>query len=189
MSGSITKSVAIPAIEPLIREFRGRKVIIDSDLAAIYAVQTKDLNRAVRRNAERFPDDFVFQLSTEEFSNLKRQFGTSSLTIHGGKRKRPLAFTEHGAIMAANVLNSGRAAEMSVFVVRAFVRLREEFTNHRELAAKLAELDRTVAGHDAQIRAIVEAIRQLVQPTSPTPKRAIGFRVDDVEQQKLKRRS
>ncbi len=189
MSGSTTKSVAIPAIEPLIRELRGRKVIIDSDLAAIYAVKTKDRNRAVRRNAERFPDDFVFRLSAEEFSILRCQIGTSSLEAHGGRRNRPFAFTEHGAIMAANVLNSGRAAEMSVFVVRAFVRLREEFTNHRELATKLAELDRTVAGHDAQIRAIVEAIRQLVQPPSATPKRPIGFRVDDVAQHKLKRRS
>jgi len=103
----------------LIYEIRGERVMLDSDLAAIYGVETKSLNRAVKRNADRFPRDFMFQISVDEWQNLKFQIGTSS-SGHGGRRHRPYVFTEHGAIMAANVLNSPRAIQMAVFVVRAF---------------------------------------------------------------------
>src|SRR5438270_10698677 len=107
----------------LICEIRGERVMLDSDLASIYDVETKALNRAVKRNRYRFPKDFMFQLSEDEWKNLKYQIGTSSLG-HGGRRSRPYVFTEHGAIMAANVLNSTRAVQMSVFVVRAFLKMR-----------------------------------------------------------------
>src|ERR1017187_6643885 len=112
----------VDKISPLIRTIRGQKVILDSDLARIYGVPTKRLNEQVRRNAKRFPSDFLFRLASAEADNLKSQFATSSL--HGGRRKLPFAFTENGAIMAANVLNSPEAVRMSVFVVRAFVQMR-----------------------------------------------------------------
>src|SRR3954447_12397387 len=115
---------------------RGQKVILDTDLAALYGVSVKRLNQQVRRNVDRFPDDFFFQLSEDEHMNLRLQIATSS-SSYGGRRYAPLAFTEHGAIMAATVLNSQRAVEMSVFVVRAFVKLREVLSTHRELAFKL----------------------------------------------------
>jgi ORF6N domain len=132
------KKRAFPAgrIDNLIREIRGRRVMLDSDLAAIYGVETKALNRAVKRNAYRFPKDFVFPVSPNEWENLKCQIGTSSFS-HGGRRGRPYVFTEHGAIMAANVLNSRRAVQMSVFVVRAFLKMRALLGDKRELAPNL----------------------------------------------------
>ena len=120
---------------------RGQKVMLDNDLAELYGVETKVLNQAVKRNAGRFPEDFMFQLTAIEFENLKSQFVTSSWE-HGGRRKLPWAFTEHGAIMAAAVLNSPRAVEMSVFVVRAFVHLRDFARTHAELGKQLATLER-----------------------------------------------
>src|SRR5687767_168242 len=140
-----TNNLALQKIAPLIHEIRGERVILDSDLAAIYGVETKALNRAVKRNLERFPFDFVFQLTKKEVGALRHQFGTSS--SHGGRRYLPYAFTEHGAIMAANVLNSKQAVEMSVFVVRAFVKLRDTLATHKELAEKLSELERKVGTH------------------------------------------
>jgi hypothetical protein len=131
---------------------RGQKVMLDADLAALYGVQTRRLNEQVRRNAERFPEDFVFQTSPAEFASLKSQFATSSW---GGTRKLPLAFTEHGAIMAAMVLNSPRATEVSVYVVRAFVQLRDTLLTHKELAKRLDELEsrleRKLVTHDQAI--------------------------------------
>jgi ORF6N domain len=130
-------------IESRILTIRGQKVIIDADLAELYGVETRRLNEQVRRNQDRFPADFIFALTVEEFTDLKSQFATSSW---GGRRKLPLAFTEHGAIMTATVLSSPRAVEMSVYVVRAFVQLREVLATHKDLAAKLATLERQIQG-------------------------------------------
>lgn len=175
---------SVPRIEPLILELRGQRIILDSDLALVYGVQTKALNRAIKRNASRFPEDFVFRLTAEEDEVLRYQIGTLKNAGRGEHRKYlPYAFTEHGAIMAANVLNSGRAVEMSVFVVRAFVRMREEFLTNKELATKIAELEQTVSGHDKNIRSIIDAIKRLMQPPA-VPKRQIGFRLDDSTQDK-----
>jgi hypothetical protein len=154
---------------------RGRRVLLDADLAVLYGVTTRRLNEQVRRNRKRFPDDFLFELTTEEFANLKSRFATSSW---GGRRKRPLAFTEHGAIQAATILNSPRAVEMSVYVVRAFVKLRELLSTNRELARRFEQLesrlDRKLTEHDEAIAAILSAIRELMKPRDP-PRRGIGF--------------
>ena len=155
---------------------RGQKVLLDADLAALYGVETRRLNEQVRRNAERFPGDFVFQVTPAELANLKSQFATSSW---GGRRKRPLVFTEHGAIMAAMVLNSPRATEVSVYVVRAFVQLRDTLLAHKELAKRLDQLEtrieRKFSSHDQAIAGILDAIRQLMAPPEPRKKRPIGF--------------
>lgn len=164
--------IATKSIESKILLIRGQKVMLDADLAELYGVETKRLNEQVRRNAERFPEDFMFQLSEKEFVNLKSQFATSSW---GGRRKLPNAFTEHGTIMAANVINSQRAVEISVHVVRAFVRLRELVSTHKELSHKLDELERKVSSHDQAIAGLINAIRQLMSPSEPKKKRAIGF--------------
>jgi hypothetical protein len=161
-------------IEPRIIVVRGVRVILDSELARLYDAPTKRLNEQVRRNAKRFPPDFCFQLTEEEVANLRSQIATSS-SPHGGRRYLPFAFTEHGAIQAANVLNSAAAVEMSVHVVRAFVRLRELLASHKALAAKLDELEERFGVHDAQIAQIVEAIRDLMTPPGPTHNRKIGF--------------
>lgn len=153
---------------------RGQRVLLDSDLAELYGVQTRVFNQAVKRNVSRFPGDFMFQLSKEEFENLISQSVTSSW---GGRRKLPLAFTEHGAIMAASVLNSDRAVEMSVYVVRAFVRLRELLLGHKALADKLAELEQRVTQHDHALAEVIAAIRALMAQPQPA-KRPIGFTAD-----------
>lgn len=161
-------------IEPLILEIRGRKALLDRDLAGLYQVSTKALNQAVRRNRDRFPGDFMFQLNPGE----KQEVVTNCDHLRRLKfsPQLPFAFTDHGAIMAATILNSRRAVEMSVFVVRAFIRLREVALAHKELAAKLQELERRVTGHDESIRQLVSAIRQLLSPPpQEKPKRHIGF--------------
>lgn len=146
--------------------------MLDADLAELYGVETRRLNEQVRRNRERFPEDFMFQLTPEEFTNLKSQFATSSW---GGRRKLPYAFTEHGAIMAASVLNSPRAIEISIHVVRAFNRLREMISGHKELAQKLNQLERKVGAHDRAIAEIINAIRELMDTPDSKKKRPIGF--------------
>lgn len=167
--------VATEYIAQTIILLRGQKVIIDADLAALYGVETRRLNEQVRRNRERFPADFIFELTPEEFTNLKSHFATSSW---GGRRKLPFAFTEHGAIMAATVLNSPRAVETSVYVVRAFVELRELLSGHKELAVRLNELEQRIEhkfeSHDQAITGILNAIRELMR-TPEKPKRPIGF--------------
>ena len=165
----------IPAerIEARILLIRGQKVMVDSDLARLYGVSTKRLNEQVKRNRHRFPLDFMFQLSGEETESLRSQFATSSAG-HGGRRYRPYAFTEHGAVMLASVLNSKIAVEASVQVVRAFVRLRQILATHKELAAKLAELETRIETHDENITALFEAIRQLMEPPA-RPRKPIGF--------------
>lgn len=159
---------------------RGQRVLLDSDLAAVYGTTTSRLNAAVKRNARRFPADFVFQLNQQEFGNLTSQFATSR-TGWGGRRRLPHAFTEHGAIMAAAVLNSPRAIEMSVYVVRAFVRLRELVASSANLARKLDALERSVADLDAGTRQrfdeVYAAIRALMTPP-PGKRRPIGFTAD-----------
>jgi hypothetical protein len=150
---------------------RGERVILDVDLARLYAVSTKRLNEQVRRNRKRFPSDFMFQLTRKEEQVLRSQFATSSLT-HGGRRSLPNAFTEHGAIMAANVLNSERAIQMSVVVVRAFVALRRGALGSADLARRLDELE---ARHDRQFGVVFEAVRRLMAPPE-APKRRIGFK-------------
>ncbi len=166
--------VPIGKIERAILFVRGERVILDADLAKLYGVATRRLNEQVRRNIDRFPDDFVFPLNRDELDNLKSQFATSRLGW-GGRRKTPLAFTEHGAIMAATVLNSPRAVQVSVYVVRAFVQLRRVLGQNKELAAKLADLERKVGDHDQKIVAIIQAIRGLMAPPPRPPRKPIGF--------------
>ena len=160
----MSKSIEIieTLIESKIYLIRGQKAMLDVDLAEMYGVFTKALKQAVKRNIERFPEDFMFQLDSEELENWRSQFATSNPSVKMGLRYRPYVFTEHGAIMAATILNSPRAVEVSVFVIRAFVKLRQLALGHKELAAKLTELERKVAGHDDAIRQLVAAIRQLM---------------------------
>jgi hypothetical protein len=171
-------AVAVDAIASRIVVVRGLRAILDADLAALYGVETRRLNEQVRRNAAKFPPDFIFQLTAEEFGALRSQNAILK-TGRGQHRKYlPYAFTEHGTLMAAMVLASPRAVEVSVYVVRAFIHLRNLLANNHELAQRFAELerrlDRKLATHDEAIAAILEAIRQLMTPPDP-PKRPIGF--------------
>jgi ORF6N domain len=178
-----------------IRHFRGEKVLLDFDLATLYGVATKALNQAVKRNRDRFPNDFMFQLTTEEVLDLRSQTVTSSLQatgrpeivksgsqdvtsskMHGGARYRPYAFTEQGIAMLSSVLNSRRAVKVNIAIMRAFVKLRWVLETNRELARKFFELERRVDKHDEEIASILEAIRQLMAP-SEKPRREIGFHV------------
>jgi hypothetical protein len=165
--------VPLDRIESLILLIRGRKVMLDSHLAGLYGVSTKRLNEQVKRNSQRFPTDFMFQLTLAESRSLRSQFATSNRQ-RGGSRYRPYAFTEHGAMMAASVLNTRRAIEVSLYVVRAFVKLREFLGTHKQLARKLAELESRIEAHDEEITALFEAIRQLMQPPDK-PGKPIGF--------------
>jgi hypothetical protein len=159
-----------------IHTVRGVRVMLDSDLAALYGVTTKRLNEQLRRNRARFPADFVFQLTSEELTRLRSQIATSKRG-RGGPRYLPHAFTEHGAVMLATILNSPRAVQMSIFVVRAFLRLREWVVGQAELAARLAELERRVGAHDHDLKAIIQTIRSMLEPPAP-PRKQIGFRED-----------
>jgi hypothetical protein len=172
MNDLILKEEFIASIIFLIR---GEQVMIDSDLAQIYNVATNMLNRAVKRNLKRFPDDFMFQLSQEEWNNLKFQIGTSSW---GGRRTLPFVFTEHGAIMLASVLNSQRAIDASIFVVRAFIKLREFVIMSKEISRKLEEFeqktDRKLAQHDNMFQVVFDTLKKvLIQEDKP--KNPIGF--------------
>ena len=165
---------ASSGINDLIREIRGEKVILDSDLARLYGVTTKRLNEQFRRNRKRFPDDFAFQLTVEEAEALRSQNATSS--SHGGRRYRPYAFTEHGALQAANILNSVRAVQMSVFVIRAFVKMRDELAANSAMAKRLAQIDNTLFLHDSALRDLYQKLRPLLAPPpDPPPKPRIGF--------------
>jgi len=162
---------SVERIERTILLIRSHKVILDKDLAAMYGVSTRDLNKAVTRNLDRFPGDFMFQLTLSEFTNLKFQFRTSSW---GGTRKLPRAFTEQGVAMLSGVLRSKRAILVNIAIMRAFVKLREMLSTHKELHQKLTELEGKLERHDGQIRSLFEAIRQLMEPAKPKPRR-IGF--------------
>jgi len=180
---STKRSALVPAqdITRAILVLRGQRVLLDAELATLYGVTTKRFNEQVRRNRERFPEDFMFQLTAEESDSLRSQFATLK-TGRGQHRKyRPYAFTEHGAIMAATILNSPRAIEMSVYVVRAFVQLRELLTSNKELARRFeqleARLDKRLTEHDVTIADILSAIRELMNPPAPK-RRSIGFTAD-----------
>lgn len=182
---------------PPIHTVRGRRIILDSDLAALYGVLTKRLNEAIRRNSDRFPADFCFQLTAEEAATLRSQSATSknqpivaetldanwsqtatsSTEARGGRRYRPFAFTEHGALMAAAVLNSPRAVEMSLFIVRAFVRMRDELMTNAVVLKRLAQIDKKLLEHDLVLRDVVEKLLPLLNatPEPEQPKRRIGF--------------
>ncbi|HXR04918.1 MAG TPA: ORF6N domain-containing protein [Verrucomicrobiae bacterium] len=185
-------------IESLILNLRGQKIILDADLAELYGVPTYRFNEAFKRNRERFPDDFAFQLTVEEFAVLRApnssqiamsspqpaeneggvpnwsQFVTSSKK-HRGAAYRPWAFTEHGALMAANILRSEQAVEMSVFVIRAFVRAREQLAANAAILKRLAEIDKTLLEHDSGLRTIWTKLQPLLAPPPEAPKRRIGF--------------
>ena len=180
------------SLEPLIFIVRNQRVILDADLARLYGVTTKVFNQAVKRNVSRFPKDFAFQLTTAEITNLRSQTVTSNLETledyedtdnrsqivtgsHGGRRYLPWAFTEHGAVMAANILRSEQAVHMSVFVVRAFVRLREHIAANQAILKRLAEIDRTLLQHDSSLLDLYEKLLPLLQPPPAHPKRRIGF--------------
>ena len=166
----------IDNVERAIYLIRGQRVMLDSDLAAIYGTSTMRLNEQFRRNRKRFPDDFAFVLTREEFARLISQIAISKKG-RGGRRKLPIAFTEHGAIMLASVLNSDVAVQASVRVVRAFVRLREMVAANAQLAGKLAELERRLDSHDEAIVDLFATLRRLLEPAEPTTKREIGFHV------------
>jgi hypothetical protein len=181
------QTLAPEAITLRIATVRGQRVIVDADLAALYDVQTKRFNEAVKRNLAKFPADFMFTLTAEEFEALRSQFATSNDQSpgRGGRRYAPRVFTEHGALMAATILNSPRAVEVSVYVVRAFVKLRELVGSHRELARRLDDLEQKTEAlamsHDtfsrntrAQLKQVFDALRELMTPPDP-PKRPIGF--------------
>jgi hypothetical protein len=162
-------------VESRILFLRQERVILDTDLAELYGVPVRQLNQQVKRNRARFPSDFVFQLTTREQKVLRSQIVISKAT-RGGRRYSPYVFTEHGAIMAATVLNSQRAIQMSVFVVRAFVRLRGMVTTNRQLAARIDELELRLQNHDSDIQDLLDAIRELTDPVARRRKR-IGFQL------------
>jgi hypothetical protein len=177
----------LASLEPLIFSIRGHRVILDADLARLYGVQTKRFNEAFKRNRGRFPDDFAFRISDAEYPQLRAQlsdstgqssnwsqFATSSASRRG-RTYRPWAFTEHGALMAANILRSEQAVRMSVYVIRAFVRLREELTANAVILKRLAEIDRTLLQHDSALRDIYRKLLPLLRPPPDPPRRGIGF--------------
>ncbi|MDP6923425.1 MAG: ORF6N domain-containing protein [Candidatus Scalindua sp.] len=165
-----TGLISRETIEDKILLIRGKKIMLDSDLAVLYGVETKQLTRQVRRNVDRFPDDFMFRLTKEDF--LRCQFGTSK---SGGRRYSPYAFTEHGILMLSSVLNSERAIQVNIQIMRAFVKLRQIISTNKELVHKLSLLERKTEKHDTEIQAIFKAIRQLMTPPEKTTKR-IGCR-------------
>lgn len=168
--------LSIGEIAQRIHLIRGQRVVLDTDLAAFYGETTKRFNQQVNRNLSRFPPGFMFRLDEQEFANLRLQFATSSLKGgHGGRRYAPLAFTEHGAIMASMVLNSPRATELSVYVVQAFVELRGMVASNRELAGKVNILERKVSVHERNIAELVDSMAELLAAPPPSVKRAIGF--------------
>jgi hypothetical protein len=168
-----TAVVVARKVDSKIFVLRGQRVILDTDLAELYGVEVRHLNQQAKRNAKRFPPAFRFQVSAREMAILKSQNVISSKG-HGGARYRPYAFTEHGAIMAATVLSSERAIEMSVFVVLAFVRMRRAIVGNRHILTKLAELEHRLESHDADIQDLMNAIRELMSPEEPN-RRRIGF--------------
>lgn len=183
------------ALEPLIISIRGRRIMLDADLARIYGASTKRFNEAVKRNQGRFPEDFAFRLSAAEFADLRSRAGgpqaidpardgpmwSQFATRYSRRRRlgdRPWAFTEHGALMAANVIRSDHAVQMSIYVIRAFVRLRERVTANASILKRLAEIDASLLQHDVALRDLYKKLLPLLQPPPDPPKRRIGFHVD-----------
>ena len=163
--------VPIKIITSRIYQIRDHKVMLDRDLAELYGVETGQLKRAVRRNIDRFPEDFMFELSKEELENLRCQIGTSSW---GGTRYQPMAFTEQGVAMLSSVLNSKRAVQVNIAIMRAFVQMRELLSTNKKLAQKLIELEKRLTEHDENFQVVFEAIKQLLEENEK-PKRKIGF--------------
>ncbi|MDP3794687.1 MAG: ORF6N domain-containing protein [bacterium] len=163
--------IPVEGIQRRIYLIRNEKVMLDSDLAELYGVPTRRLNEQVRRNSSRFPRDFMFQLTTEETTALRSQIATSK-TGRGGRRYAPLVFTEHGVAMLSSVLNSERAIQVNIAIMRAFVQLREMLATHKDLARKLAALERT---YDAQFKVVFDAIRELMAPPPAPRRQRIGF--------------
>ncbi len=168
--------IAVEVIQRRIYLVRGQKVMTDADLAKLYQVQTKDLNRAVLRNVLRFPDDFMFRLTTEEAESLRCQIGTSKVG-RGGRRNLPFVFTEHGVVMLSSVLKSERSVQMNILVVRAFVMLREMLASHKDLAHKMIDLERQQRSQGQQLSTVYTMVRRLMEPPRRR-KRTIGFRVE-----------
>ncbi len=166
-------------IQPAIHTIRGEPVVLDSDLAALYGVETRAFNQAIRRNLHRFPPDFAFQLSAEEWETLRSQIVIFRAGRGQHRKYRPWVFTEHGAIMAATILNSERAVAMSVYVVRAFVKMRRELLADATLEARLERIDKTLLAHDAALRDLYAKLRPLLLPPPDSPKRRIGFHSDE----------
>jgi len=154
---------------------RGQKVMLDSELAELYGVETKRLNEQTKRNIDRFPDDFMFQLKPEEFEHLKSQSATSSW---GGKRKLPYAFTEYGVLMLSGVLNSPTAIQVNIRIMRVYAKLREMVLTHKDILLKLEQLENTVSQNSSDIEIIFSALKQLLNPKQP-PRQRIGFKVND----------
>jgi hypothetical protein len=168
----------IPDVDGIIRTVRKQRIILDTDLAKLYGVQTFRFNEAVKRSRSRFPEDFMFQLSKDEAEALTSQIAMSK-TGRGGRRTLPWAFTEHGALQAANILNSTRAVAMSVYVIRAFIRLREELAANTTLEKRLAVIEKTLVSHDSALRDVIQKIRPLLLPPPEPPRKRIGFHADD----------
>jgi hypothetical protein len=185
---AMTSDRKVASIESAIYSLRGQRVMLDSDLAAIYGTSTMRLNEQFKRNRKRFPDDFAFVLTREEFTNLISQDAISR--SHGGRRTLPIAFTEHGAIMLASVLNSEIAVQASIRVVRAFVTLREMVAANAQLASKLAELERRLDSHDEAIVDLFATLKRLLEPPEPPKRREIGFHVrEKAARYRVQRRS
>lgn len=163
-------------ITPFIRQIRDTRVILDTDLAQLYGVETRSLNQALKRNQERFPDDFVFELSRAEILRISQSV-ISLANLKFSKQVR--AFTEHGALMAANILNSPRAISMSVYVIRASVKMREDLATNAAILKRLAEIDKTLLMHDLALRDVYQKLRPLLEPTPPPPKPEIGFHIKE----------
>jgi hypothetical protein len=174
-----TEAAPVALVESRILIIRSQKVLLDSDLAALYQVETKAVNRAVRRNIDRFPEDFMFQLNSEEAECLRCQFGTSKSSdeSRGGRRYRPYAFTEQGIAMLSGVLTSKRAVEVNVAIMRTFVRLRQLLATHEELGRRLDQLEWRQSEQDDRVHYVFETIRRLTEAPEPAiePKRSIGF--------------
>jgi phage regulator Rha-like protein len=167
--------VPLERIERRIYLIRGQKVMLDSGLAELYQVPTKQLNQAVKRNLDRFPEDFMFQLSDHELANWRSQIATSNPAAKMGLRRPPYAFTEHGVAMLSSVLNSARAVQMNILIIRAFVKLRETLATHKDLARKMEHLEATQKQHSSIITIVVEEIQKLKKTPVSSPKRRIGF--------------
>jgi len=156
---------------------RGQKVMLDNDLAGLYGVVTKVLNQAISRNLERFPEDFMFQINEEESENLRSQFVTSSM-CHGGRRYLPYVFTEHGVAMLSSVLKSKRAIQMNIFIIRAFIKMRENLDNYKDLAIKINEIEIVQIHDHDMLRSVHEVVKQLINPIEK-PKKQIGFNINE----------
>ena len=170
---AVQRTVPVELIERRIYFIRGQKVMLDSDLAKLYQVQTKNLNKAVKRNPDRFPLDFMFNLTQREVKSLRFQIGTSK-PGRGGRRNLPFVFTEHGVAMLSSVLKSKRAVQMNIAIVRAFIKLREVLATHKDLARKLENLERKYLQHDDELKVVFGAIRKLLSTPAPS-RRRIGF--------------